>query len=264
MAVIVAGKLNDLPLEIRRALGTYRYEVFARRLGWTLPSTTGNAIVEWDQFDGGDTVHIVALDSRRQVCGSARLLPTTAPYLLEYLLPASSGLVFPSSPTVWELSRFAGSIAQNRSTDMASGMQLFPLVLAIAMSLGATCVIGAVTRAIARLYRRFGLDLQCIGPEHGIPGFPFLVCAIALTTNTFVELGLDPDVLVSTVTWCGIHAGKTPSANGCAPVRPALPGQPCCANRTFTSDTPSSISKCALTGGTSAPPARDDDACPCP
>jgi len=216
MAVIVAGKLNDLPFEIKHTLGTYRFDVFMRRLGWALPNAIGNAIAEWDQFDGEETVQIVALDSRRQICGSARLLPTTAPYLLQHLLPASSGLALPSSPTVWELSRFAGSIAHNRSTDMTSGMQLFPHVLAIAMSLGATCVIGAVTRSIARLYRRFGLDLQCIGPEHEISGFPFLVCTIELTSTTFVELGLDPYALLNTITWFRPCASETPPGKGLA------------------------------------------------
>jgi len=209
MSIIVAGKLNDLPFEIRHALGAYRYDVFMRRLGWALPNAGEHATTEWDQFDDGDTIQVVALDARRRICGSARLISTTAPYLLQHLLPASSGLTLPSSPTVWELSRFAGTSVHNRSTDMTSGMQLFPYVLAIAMSLGATRIIGVITRAIARLYRRFGLDLQCIGPEHEISGFPFLVCAIELTPTTFVELGHDLNALLTTVTWLGRYASET-------------------------------------------------------
>ncbi|MBY4867689.1 N-acyl homoserine lactone synthase [Burkholderia anthina] len=205
MSVIVAGKLNDLPFEIRHTLGAYRYDVFMRRLGWALPNTGEHTTAEWDQFDGGETVQIVALDARRQTCGSARLLPTTTPYLLGHLLPASSGIALPSSPTVWELSRFAGSIAHNRSTDITSGMDLFPYVLAIAMSLGATRIIGVVTRAIARLYRRFGLDLQCIGTEAELSGFPFLVCTIELTPATLTELGHDPNSLLKSVMWFGPH-----------------------------------------------------------
>ncbi|WP_175964233.1 acyl-homoserine-lactone synthase [Burkholderia pyrrocinia] len=238
MFVIVAGKLNDLPFEIRHTLGAYRYDVFMRRLGWALPNAIEHATAEWDQFDDGDTVQVVALDARRQICGSARLLPTSAPYLLQHLLPISSGLTLPSSPTVWELSRFAGSIAHNRSTDMTSGMQLFPHVLAIAMSLGATRIIGVVTRAIARLYRRFGLDLQCIGPEPEISGFPFLVCTIDLTSTTFVELDLDPNALLSTVTWFGPDASETPPGIGLAAMPPSLSDLSECdgANHAFTSN----------------------------
>ncbi|RQS69209.1 N-acyl homoserine lactone synthase [Burkholderia sp. Bp8963] len=207
---IVAGRLNDLPFEIRHELGAYRHEVFVRRLGWSLPSAKENTTVEWDQFDGGDTVQVVALDVQRQICGSARLISTVGRYPLQYLLPKSVDLALPTSPTVWELSRFAGSIAHGPSANVTSGMQLFPYVLAIATVLGATRIIGVVTRAIARLYRRFGLDIHSIGPDHGTSAFPFLVCTIELTSLTFTELGYDRNELLNTVMWFGAHASKTP------------------------------------------------------
>ena len=190
MQSIIAGKLNNLPFEIRDELGTFRYDVFVRRLGWSLPDIKENASTEWDQFDGGNTVHVAALTSEQHICGCARLIPTTAPYLLPVLFPRSSSLDIPSSPTVWELSRFAGS-----------GMQLFPYVLATAVSLGATRVVGVVTRAIARLYRRFGLDLQYLDPDHQMSTSPFLICAIDLTPQTFTNLGSGLDSLLASITW---------------------------------------------------------------
>ncbi|MBN3787480.1 acyl-homoserine-lactone synthase [Burkholderia sp. Ac-20353] len=207
---IVAGRLNDLPFEIRHELGAYRHEVFVRRLGWSLPSAKENTTVEWDRFDDGDTVQIVALDLQRQICGSARLISTVGPYLLQDLLPSSVALALPTSPTVWELSRFAASITHGPTANATSGMQLFPYVLAIATALGATRIIGVVTRAIARLYRRFGLDLHSIGPDHGTSEFPFIVCTIELTSLTFAELGDHPNKLLNTIMWFGSRASKTP------------------------------------------------------
>ena len=212
MPLIIAGRLSDLPLELRDGLGAFRYDVFVRRLGWPLPDVKENETIEWDHFDGENTIQIVELTPERQICGCARLMPTTAPYLLRELLPRSSDLDFPSSPTVWELSRFAGS-----------GMQLFPYVMAVAASLGATRIIGVVTRAIARLYRRFGLDLQYVGPHPETASSPFVVCAIDLTPAAFAKLGSDLDSLRSSITWhrpltpnvCGSVAGTVPRAARC-------------------------------------------------
>lgn len=213
MPLIIAGRLIDLPLELREGLGTFRYDVFVRRLGWPLPDIKENETIEWDHFDGENTVQVVALTSERQICGCARLMPTTAPYLLRELLPRSSNLDLPSSPTVWELSRFAGS-----------DMQLFPYVMAVAASLGANRIIGVVTHAIARLYRRFGLDLQYIGPRQDTSTAPFLTCAIDLTPATFARLGANLDNLRSSITW---HQSLTPNISGSLRTRP-------CASRCST------------------------------
>ncbi|WP_321819168.1 MULTISPECIES: acyl-homoserine-lactone synthase [unclassified Burkholderia] len=200
MPLIIAGRLSDLPLELRDGLGAFRYDVFVRRLGWPLPDVKENETIEWDHFDGENTIQVVELTSEGQIYGCARLMPTTAPYLLRELLPQSSNLDFPSSPTVWELSRFAGS-----------GMQLFPYVMAVAASLGATRIIGVVTQAIARLYRRFGLDLQYVGPHPETASSPFVVCAIDLTPAAFAKLGSDLDSLRSSITW---HRPLTPNVRG--------------------------------------------------
>ncbi|WP_196222196.1 MULTISPECIES: acyl-homoserine-lactone synthase [Burkholderia cepacia complex] len=211
MPLIIAGRLSDLPLELRDGLGAFRYDVFVRRLRWPLPDVKENETIEWDHFDGETTIQIVELTSagqtsEGQVCGCARLMPTIAPYLLRELLPRSSNLDFPSSPTVWELSRFA-----------SSGMQLFPYVMAVAASLGATRIIGAVTHAIARLYRRFGLDLQYIGPHPETATSPFVVCAIDLTPVAFASLGANIDSLRSSITWCRPLTQNAPASLGAAP-----------------------------------------------
>lgn len=56
-------------------MARHRYEVFVRRLGWTLGYPDG-----WE-FDREDTVYVMALDSGRQDRGVAGLLPTTRPCL---------------------------------------------------------------------------------------------------------------------------------------------------------------------------------------
>ncbi|MEK6291646.1 MAG: acyl-homoserine-lactone synthase, partial [Paraburkholderia tropica] len=145
MSYIVAGRLDELPSEIRQRLGIFRHKVFVQRLQWQIPGVGHDSTSEWDEFDGGATVHMVALSANNEVCGCARLMPTTGSYLLGDVFPQLAGPGSPSpSPTVWEMSRFAGSGVTDYRTGPASGMSLFPYALALALSFGATRVIGVV------------------------------------------------------------------------------------------------------------------------
>lgn len=161
MSYIIAGRLNELPPHVQTDLGAYRYDVFVRRLGWTIAGHSLDEHAEWDEFDGPSTIHVVALDDAREICGYARLLPTTGPYLLRdvfaHLLGSSPA---PQSPAVWEMSRFAASRRRRSATEREPlGMAFFPSVLTVAASLGATRVVGVMTPSIERLYRRSGIAL---------------------------------------------------------------------------------------------------------
>lgn len=204
MPHIVAGPLGKLPSDIRYGLGAFRHRVFIQRLGWALPDTGENDTSEWDQFDRRETVHIVALEPGPSVCGCARLMPTTGPYLLRDLFPGLAGSREPpQSPLIWELSRFAASRSAGSQADSARGMRLFPYALALAASLGATSVIGVVTHSAARLYRQSGLELRNFAPADETHAQPFLACTIDLTPTTFARLQCDQSTLLDSMTWFG-------------------------------------------------------------
>ncbi|WP_347333173.1 acyl-homoserine-lactone synthase, partial [Ralstonia pseudosolanacearum] len=69
-----------LPEAVDAALAHYRHQIFVGQLGWQLPMADGR--FERDQYDRDDTVYVVARDADGAICGCARLLPTTRPYLL--------------------------------------------------------------------------------------------------------------------------------------------------------------------------------------
>src|SRR5215469_16040477 len=100
-----------LPKDIDAALAHYRHRIFVEQLGWKLPSADEG--FERDQYDRDDTVYVVAHDDSGSICGCARLLPTTRPYLLQELFPflLADGVAPPESPLVWELSRFASNLS---------------------------------------------------------------------------------------------------------------------------------------------------------
>jgi N-acyl-L-homoserine lactone synthetase len=208
MPYIAAGILKDLPPEIRMGLGAYRYEIFVRRLGWKLPTSTETSTSEWDEFDDGATVHVVALSPARRVYGCARLMPTTGRYLLKDVFPELLGSASPpASTTLWELSRFAGTAPRSHDgsvrEDDAPGMQLFAYALALAASFGATDVVGVVSRSVERLYHRSMLNLQRIHPDIPPRNAGIVACSIELSSSTFGQLGCNPHDLVKSVHWFG-------------------------------------------------------------
>ncbi|MDS0850264.1 GNAT family N-acetyltransferase [Burkholderia cenocepacia] len=75
---------------MHRRLGVFRYDVFVGRLGWQLPGADATSLTEWDQFDRGRTIHVVSVDQAQHICGCARLIPTTQPYLLQTLCAPST------------------------------------------------------------------------------------------------------------------------------------------------------------------------------
>jgi N-acyl-L-homoserine lactone synthetase len=204
MSYIVAGRLDELPSDIQHHLGIFRHKVFVQRLHWEIPGVSADATSEWDQFDRGSTVHLVSL-SADKVCGCARLMPTTGPYLLRDVFPelARQGGTPASAATIWEMSRFAGSGLPEHRTGSNSGMSLFPYAMALARSFGATQLIGVVSRSVARLYRSFGLDLHVIGIGTAPGRATIVACSINLELAMFEKLQCDPVTLLNSITRVG-------------------------------------------------------------
>ncbi|CAB3786469.1 acyl-homoserine-lactone synthase [Paraburkholderia fynbosensis] len=204
MSYIIAGRLDDLPPDIHHHLGAFRHKVFVQRLHWEIPGVSQDATSEWDEFDGGSTVHLVALSADDGVCGCARLMPTTGAYLLRDVFPQLTDPgSLPSSSSIWEMSRFAGSGLPDHRTGSTSGMSLFPYAMALALSFGATRVIGVVSRSVARLYRRFGLELRDIGAGTTPGRADIVACSFELGPATFRNLQCDPNALLESITRFG-------------------------------------------------------------
>ncbi len=87
-----------LPEAVDAALAHYRHQIFVGQLGWQLPMADGR--FERDQYDRDDTVYVVARDADGAICGCARLLPTTRPYLLKDVFAPllMRGVPAPESP----------------------------------------------------------------------------------------------------------------------------------------------------------------------
>lgn len=159
---IVSGNSDHLQPAMMARLARYRHEVFVKRLGWELACVDGREV---DQFDREDTVYVVALNKRTgAIRGTARLLPTTRPYLLREVFPALLGdMPAPSSADVWELSRFAvvdldaPASARNEQFSSYAAAVLLHATLICAAELGARELVSVSPVSVQRLLRRAGV-----------------------------------------------------------------------------------------------------------
>ena len=164
----VSGTSADLATDVMMGLARYRHRVFVEMLGW--PLQTPEHGLELDQFDREDTVYVVARDAIDEVVGTARLLPTSRPYLLGEVFPQLlHGQPLPSTPEVWELSRFAAVDfnSANKTTPMCQlspvAVDLLRETMRVAANLGAERLITVTWLGVERLLRKAGIRAHRAG-----------------------------------------------------------------------------------------------------
>lgn len=185
------GTRQQLPPQLFEQMGYYRREVFINRLGWELNTTNG---MELDEFDGPDAVYVCSHDDDGNVNGVARLLPTTAPYLMEKVFPELwGGKQLPRDPRIWELSRFAAAShnPNGSSTHQASAKHASELlcnVMRAGSMLGADALVTVSPVGMERLLRLNGFRAVRSGTSiinHNIPIVALSIdCVECLSTDS--------------------------------------------------------------------------------
>ncbi len=200
-----------LPEDLEAALAHYRHRIFVEQLGWRLPCA--DAGFERDQYDCDATLYVVARDECGAICGCARLLPTTQPYLLQELFPSllADGMEPPRDTAVWELSRFAASASDGASGEEAGAWAVRPMLASVvecAVKTGARQLIGVTFLSMERLFRRIGVHAHRAGPAQRIDGRMVVACWIDLDVQTLTALGIDPCLIEQ-------YAGYQPALQLC-------------------------------------------------
>lgn len=172
---LIIGRRAVLNDGLYEALCEYRHDVFIRKMGWELTGRrTGQ---EEDEFDTSDALYIVCRDIDGRICGSARLLPTTRPYLLGNVFSHLAAEPLASSPAVWELSRFSSTSTRD-ARDLAR--MLFLRALDVAGQEGATRVVGVMSLAMERLCRSFGVQIDRMGVPQRHRAATIVACSVSL------------------------------------------------------------------------------------
>lgn len=81
-----------------------RHAIFVEEMGWSALRRPDG--LETDRFDTEDAVHMLLYEGK-ELIGYQRLLPTTKPYLLPEIYPHLCDGPMPSSPSIYEWTRFA-------------------------------------------------------------------------------------------------------------------------------------------------------------
>lgn len=106
MMKIIQTKLRDMPSSLLAELGSYRYNVFARGEGWSIPSRLSTPGQEYDRFDRSDVIWLIAWKAQHGICGCARLMQWQDPEA-----GAVADQIEKKSPVpVWEMSRFSAKL----------------------------------------------------------------------------------------------------------------------------------------------------------
>lgn len=193
MQTIYSGSLEFTP-EFEVAVAAYRHKIFIERLGWQLPVQGG---LERDQFDHADTIYVVARSDEGNICGCARLLPTTHPYLLGEVFPQlMNGAPPPCAHDVWELSRFAVADLKADTTgseqQAKASRELLAAVVSVVMQRGVQRLITVSPLGVERLLQRMGVHAHRAGPPLLVDGKPIFACWIEIDAQTCEALHLCP------------------------------------------------------------------------
>lgn len=172
----VSGSRASFEPALLAQLGRFRHGVFVKHLKWDLPMVSANDEFEWDEFDRADAVYVVLRSRDGDVRACARLLATTAPYLMHKLLPDAQPEA--PDPRVWELSRVA--VAQRAALEAAEATEagdgrdamqtLLVAVIEAARARGISRLIGVAAPAMMRLYRKKGFRLVPEGKTFVLAG----------------------------------------------------------------------------------------------
>ncbi len=173
LEIVQAGQAGKTKLLLN--MHRMRKRVFKDRMGWDVNVTAGG--LEVDQFDIDDAVYLLSTTATGEVIGNWRLLPTTGPTMVRDIWPQFlDTLPMPSSPDVWETSRFAvDSLAGNTEEGLAQVNQatreLFVGLTELCMLCGIKQIFTFYDMRIARLLRRVDCPATAVSARLKIEDF---------------------------------------------------------------------------------------------
>lgn len=187
------GTTEKMASELK-SIYRYRHAVFVDRLQWDLPGAHDN--LEIDQFDRPDTIHVVARDLSGALCGYARLLPTTKPYLLGEIFPTLMDGHLPCDDDIWEMSRFAatkmnhGAQTKTGEFDLWVGREVLKACVRCAVNNGISKFAAVTPLAMEKLLKRVGVTTKRAGVPTRLSGHLLYACWIEIDEKTLTSLDL--------------------------------------------------------------------------
>lgn len=191
------GEFSGTLVEMHRL----RHRVFKLRMAWEV-QISGD--MEIDEFDALYPDYLIQIDENGQVQGSVRLLPTLGPTMLRDTFPTLlEGRPTPSTPLVWESSRFAIDVAADAPKGdhgiTRAAYELFTGMVEFGLSRQLTDIVTVTDVRMERILRRAGWPLRRIGIPSTIGNTLAVAGYLQVSRDTLVSLrkagGLSAPVL---------------------------------------------------------------------
>jgi len=182
MFLTTATGAEALEDAVFRAMFEARKRVFVDLLKWDVPVRAGR--YEVDQFDTPDATYLILTDGIGSHLGSARLLPTQRPHILDTLFPELCEGPVPSGPGVQEITRFCLDPRQNSRQRRITRDTLVHALAAHALDIGIDRFTGVAEFGWFQQILAFGWDCRPLGLPRQVDGGLLGALTIAITPET--------------------------------------------------------------------------------
>ena len=168
--MIVIGSQSRVPAKepLLRAMFESRKQVFVDLLKWDVPVLEGR--YEVDQFDNEHAVYLIVAGAAGEHLGSARLLPTMRPHILDSLFPILCAAEPPRSPDCFEITRFCLGRNQNARERLETRNRLVSALAQYALENGIPTYTGVAELAWLQQILAFGWRCRPLGLPRVIGG----------------------------------------------------------------------------------------------
>jgi len=161
--MIIVKEAASRPVESPALEGMFeaRKKVFVDLLKWDLPVLNGR--FEADQFDDIHARYLIVADNYGTHLGSARLLSTVRPHILDSLFPDLCAGPVPSGPDVHEITRFCLGRDQTAAQRRATRNHLVSALVSDALARGVTTYTGVAELSWLQQILAFGWRCRPLG-----------------------------------------------------------------------------------------------------
>lgn len=168
--MIVIGSRSREPAKepLLQAMFEARKQVFVDLLKWDVPVLDGR--YEVDQFDDEHAVYVIVADAEGRHLGSARLLPTSRPHILDSLFPGLCAGEPPKAPDCFEITRFCLGRNQNAKARLQTRNHLVTALARYALGQGISTYTGVAELGWLQQILAFGWRCRPLGLPQRIGG----------------------------------------------------------------------------------------------
>ncbi|MBW5440497.1 conjugal transfer protein TraI [Bradyrhizobium canariense] len=209
------GEFSGTLVEMHRL----RHRVFKLRMAWDVQASGD---MEIDDFDALHPAYLAQLSDNGQVQGTVRLLPTLGPTMLRDTFPTLlEGRPAPSTPFIWESSRFAIDVVADAPKGdhgiTCAAYELFAGMVEFGLSRQLTDIVTVTDVRMERILRRAGWPLRRIGNPSTISNTLAVAGKLEISREALANLRgagrLSAPVLWAPVIFAAEASASAPSAD---------------------------------------------------